>query len=50
MLPTPTHMPQLDELSAIIAQNTSDDGVLETSILDVTWQERLAEYLAAARS
>lgn len=32
MLPTPTHMPQLDELSAIIAQNTSDDGVVETSI------------------
>ncbi|BAJ73531.1 dTDP-4-dehydrorhamnose reductase [Microbacterium testaceum StLB037] len=26
------------------------NSVLETSILDVTWQERLAEYLAAARS
>jgi AraC-like DNA-binding protein len=32
MLSTPTHMPQLDELASIIAQNTSEDGVFETPI------------------
>ncbi|MET3586229.1 hypothetical protein ABID21_002346 [Pseudorhizobium tarimense] len=32
MLPTPTHMPQLDELASIVAQNTNGDGVFETPI------------------
>ena len=30
MLATPQHMPQLAELSAIVAQNTDADGVFET--------------------
>lgn len=32
MLATPLQMPQLEELSAIVAQNTSGDGVFQTSI------------------
>ncbi|HEX5935354.1 MAG TPA: AraC family transcriptional regulator [Pseudorhizobium sp.] len=32
MLATPQHMPQLAELSAIVAQNTDADGIFETKI------------------
>ncbi|MBU1316358.1 MAG: AraC family transcriptional regulator [Alphaproteobacteria bacterium] len=32
MLATPTALPQLDELAAIVAQNTRDDGIFDTDI------------------